>query len=601
MNLRIAHTLKLQQVVASLFLALLFITYFSQIQTYDSHKLVSGLTLILFLRALQLVERRAREKIVLTFTSAIILSFCLPLNNFQRWMLFLILTLTFLAWKSEVQTIRQKLKALINPTMVYLIFINFFAVLKHFGDYVLQFSTFGYDNALHFSLYKAYRITNWFPFVHPNKWSSNFDLFHNYPSGQSALFSFLSDLIIGASSNPIDNLEAYFLILVTVLISIWYLSSRLMIGTHSNKNSYLTILSGLAITIAFAGIFLTNGFPPYLFGLLLVLLWTQYISKELNKMHHILIIGIFVPTLILVSPLLIFCIFFPVVALTVNELKAMVSLRRTVALIGTVFYLLTCAISTLLINGQTSSKFGWRQILTGGGIQPPNVAESILLMTLIVFVGVLKWRRFLDPLYLVLLSTFFSFVVISFLTIYFTGIIQYYAIKQFYVLLLISAIVVFQYSVSEAKVNWKTYSTLTLITSILIIATFFSKSYASGFMGTLPRALRADLQTSTWNQNVVNSNLQTKAISLIPPERKNDCVIYRVAQFDSDLNSRWANALLSEQSTSSSCFNAYWNSNSISDEELLAKLENFQSSFTLVVSDKSNLINIPSNVFIVRV
>ena len=135
----------------------------------------------------------------------------------------------------------------------------------------------------------------------------------------------------------------------------------------------------------------------------------------------------------------------------------------------------------------------------------------------------------------------------------------------------------------------------------MITSIHYSKVFTSGFMGTLPRALSADLQRGSWDQNVVNSNLQIRAISQIPHARRNDCIIFRVAQFDSDLNSRWANSLSSSQSTTNSCFNAYWNSNTISDEKLLAKLANIKLPFTLIVSDKSNFTNLPTNVFVIRV
>lgn len=590
-----------RKVVTPVILVSLLISNFLEIQHFDSHQLVSGFSLILFLRVLHLVETEAKAKTILISTCAIILSFCIPFCNYQRWIISLILILIFLIRKSKAQSTRKHFEALINPTIMYLIFINIFVMLKHFGNYVLQFSTYGYDNALHFSLYKAYRITNWFPFVHPSKWSSNFELFHNYPSGQSALFSYLSELNIGSSTSPLDNLMSYFLLNSVVLASVGYLSSRLIFSGQKSFRSFTSSVAGSVIAIAFAGIFFTDGFPPYLFGLFLVLLWTRSAILDEKNSNQVWVSGFLGLVMLFISPLILLCIIIPIIVLSILELRNLLLAKSYLAITTRILFFLFCAILALKINAETSSRFGWRQILSGGGIQPPNVLEVIILMACVVLVTILSWRQLTSPLNLVLFSTAISFVALAAITIHFAGTIQYYAIKQFYLLLVISSIVIFKYLSSGQKITLKYGLGTSLIVLLMITSIHYSKVFTSGFMGTLPRALNADLQKGAWDQNVVNSNLQIKVVSLIPSARKNDCVIFRVAKFDSDLNSRWANSLSSSQSTSNSCFNAYWNSNAMSDEKLLARLAKIQSSFILAVSDNMNFTNIPKNVLVIRV
>jgi hypothetical protein len=68
---------------------------------------------------------------------------------------------------------------------------------------IVQFLSFGYDNAFHLMVYRGFRETSWLPVKYVSSWWSDFGLFESTPIGSSALFSFLSSAIIGGNQNAI--------------------------------------------------------------------------------------------------------------------------------------------------------------------------------------------------------------------------------------------------------------------------------------------------------------------------------------------------------------------------------------------------------------
>jgi hypothetical protein len=196
-----------------------------------------------------------------------------------------------------------------------------------------------------------------------------------------------------------------------------------------------------------------------------------------------------------------------------------------------------------------------------------------------------------------------SFVIIAATTIIFTGSIQYYAIKQWYLCLVFISIVVFKFAFQKQSGRVIQQFSKFMVGVAIVIPATYTNVYAGGFMGTFPKAIAQLLNQDTWVQSPVDSNLHFKLLSSISDIKVRHCVVFRVENYDSDLNSRWANSLLRTESMSENCFKGYWNSNRLSDTELIEHLSKIDENFiifgTRLVNFK-NAATLPNNVELMK-
>jgi hypothetical protein len=480
-------------------------------------------------------------------------------------------------------------------------------MFSHFSNFALQFLSFGYDNALHFSLYKSFRETSWYPILDVGNWSSDFSLFKSYPSAQAALFSLLSEIFVGGTDDPIRNLSAYFSLVFLVFILTIFLIYRIL-QVQNNARLQVKIsffISAATVCYAFGGIFLTNGFPPYLFGLFVLLVWLSAVNVNENNHSNIFLLGGLCFFMILNSPALLFCVLFPCAVLVTKELLNLFHEKRFSLLVVRSTYLAGMAIVTLSVNSELSSKFGWRQILAGGGVQPPNIFISSSLSAVVCAVLWMERKSiYRSPLLQVLLSSVLSFVILAVTTIVFTGSIQYYAIKQWYLCLVFISIVVFKFAFQKRSESALKQLSKFMVGIAIVIPATYTNVYAGGYMGTFPKAVAQLLNQDTWAQSPVNSNLHLKLSSSISDIKVRHCVVLRVEKYDSDLNSRWANSLLRTESMSENCFKGYWNSNQLSDTELIDRLSKIDENFIIISTqpvDFKNAATLPNNIELMTV
>jgi hypothetical protein len=589
-----------------LFSLVLLLLNFPQIILLDINQVVSSLCVIALMWFFQLLSDRNSRLVAIQLTiGTLLISFLLQISNFQRWLIFLVLIIFAIAALIRINPKQKPVKSVLLTLGIYLILFTIYRVILYFQAYALQFMTFGYDNALHFSLYKSYQITSWYPFVNQLEWASNLSLFQNYPSGQAALFSFLSEIFAGNQNKPLLALCSYFLLLLCNFIGIIYLVRLLIVKFSSGIRSFMAWISAIVIATAFAGVLFVDGFPPYLLGLMLVLLWALTLKFDEREGSQIYVLGVTAFSLSLISPLLIFCILLPATFLFFREIHSHWSSHQYLAVSLRFFYISALGILAILINSMTSSKFGWRQLLAGGGIQPFNKVEAVLIV--MSFVTTLYGQRkklFTNSLSLIALSTLASFSVLAILTIAYTGSIQYYAIKQLYVCLLILTIVVMKYLFEMNQSSLAKILGSTLIIGIFSVSLLYSKVYTTGFMGTMPNAIRSISNEKSWQTSSVDSHNLIRMKGKLNPILQNQCLIFRVSPFESDLNSRWANAIGNSNSTSEACFGAYWNSHMLSDQELISKLKSSSMDYVLIValSQKENFSSyISKNVSLVLI
>jgi hypothetical protein len=519
----------------------------------------------------------------------ILVSFFIPLSHSNRWRILFIITICALLLHFKEIDFRKLKKTTLRVAIIFFGLKLLFGILSRVPEYILRFFSFGYDNAFHFAIYRYYRAEPRFPFGSKSPWATDFGLFKTYPSGQGALWSFLAEPIIGNNLETEKNLVAYAVINIVLLIILNFLVFSL-IYQHSQKSIFDLVFIGfvsLAVSIGYFGIFFTNGFIPYAAGIVVVLIYLKVQSSNMSKTSRFLSVFFATLLLLLISPALIAFLFLPGLVTTFGYFKEAFSSANYMRV---VFMLsLSCALALLgyFFQVVTSSNFGWRLILSPGGVIKPNVYVALLLFLTVAIALTLRWRSTLSSLIIQLvLSGAFSVILLSSTTIIFTGSVQYYAVKQLHVWLVLAAVGA-AITLVTIKSNHKMSNLLRASFFLLLIVPLITPtSFRSPWMGNMIGVLSATLDKSQWDSQIVNvadirSGLETvNSLEKISAE----CLILRTKGLESDLNSRWINALNVEPSITENCFSAFWNSAPLTDQELESRLSDLDSDF-LILTD----------------
>jgi hypothetical protein len=222
---------------------------------------------------------------------------------------------------------------------------------------------------------------------------------------------------------------------------------------------------------------------------------------------------------------------------------------------------LVLSLAALAYYLETSSNLGWRQVYAGGGIQPPNLPAAFLLLIASGFMFLRTLRIIKTNIVIqIFLSGTMSVGLLSAITILFTGSIQYYAIKQFYVWAYLAVIFVgmgHHFKKKDSSILNK--SIIFLAVFAVCLSLFNSKVFTGGFMGTTRNALLETLREEAWDRQVVNAKSLIGIASNFD-EEQGYCYVLVSANGESDLNSRWLNALDGDGLVTSKCFEVYWSS-----------------------------------------
>jgi hypothetical protein len=247
----------------------------------------------------------------------------------------------------------------------------------------------------------------------------------------------------------------------------------------------------------------------------------------------------------------------------------------------------------------TSGSFGWRQILAPGGVQRPNLLIAIFITALFIVTSI-KYRSDFS-IWLLTISGALSVAFLSSITFIYTGSIQYYAVKQLYVWLPLAFLFITTqiWKFKFASKNVTESNLAGFIALFLVFFSFWTNSPSNGFMGTPVSAVRNLASQSTWYQSVVygpNFLNDYPSSNSSPPK----CVIFRVNPSESDLNSRWANALTNPLSMSSKCFDGYWNSSPLTTVQVIDRLRHLNENYLLILplseKDSTSKLSLPNNI-----
>jgi hypothetical protein len=471
--------------------------------------------------------------------------------------------LLFFVDKPQHKNYSEKFKSWVKKATPALIGIQaIYLVMKDQIVYVIQFLSFGYDNAFHLSLFRQFNVAGHFPAPFSDSGWSDFSLFRSYPTGQAAVFSLLSKVLFGNPKGFSEEIASFFtMILVAFILSILFGYKLVLAGrTMTRMNLLSSFLFLLIGSFVYLGIFVSNGFPPYLLGIMVLLVYAIQNSNG-NLIIQAQKLGCTIFLLMLVSPALIFFLIIPSLFLLKSLISDLYISRDGWRFAKSIYLPLVLSLAALAYYLETSSNLGWRQVYAGGGIQPPNLPAAFLLLIASGFMFLRTLRIIKTNIVIqIFLSGTMSVGLLSAITILFTGSIQYYAIKQFYVWAYLAVIFVgmgHHFKKKDSSILNK--SIIFLAVFAVCLSLFNSKVFTGGFMGTTRNALLETLREEAWDRQVVNAKSLIGIASNFD-EEQGYCYVLVSANGESDLNSRWLNALDGDGLVTSKCFEVYWSS-----------------------------------------
>jgi hypothetical protein len=154
-------------------------------------------------------------------------------------------------------------------------------------------------------------------------------------------------------------------------------------------------------------------------------------------------------------------------------------------------------------------------------------------------------------------------------TFFMTGSIQYYAIKQTLVML---GFLVIYCAINIYEINKILFQRLSIYFGILffIFALNHPREYTGAFMGSLRNTAQSTLLTNNWSGEFVDANLILRILNR-PEIEEASCLVMHIQDEEGDLNSRWLNALNSRSPITEKCFSIFWNSTSLTKDEILSR------------------------------
>lgn len=572
------------------------VLYFS-----DSFSIVNLISIFLISVSVTIVsqfKKRDTENYInpITLLAVLFISFFIPASNFNRLLILTLLLCFFYRRPLNFHTIPYP-----SISWTYICILSFsvlYMILSEFSDYILQFLTFGYDHAFHFSSYRGYLLTNWFPFFSTDNWWTDFELFRRSPTGSSAFFSFVSLALPIRLDDSSSLLVGYASILLSLLIGVVFLIFKLtqLRVEKTSLKPLLFLLSSFLMLYSMLTL-ITNGFPPYALSVFIILLW-YYVDLDLpNLIGRLATYLSAVFLLLLITPAPLGFMVIPGLKLVIELFILLKKSQNKKLLPSTLFVLASFTFMVFELANRSSASFGWRQLLEPGGVHQPSILFAILIgLGSIYMITKSAWTvLYSDQLFLIVISGALSVFGLSLLTFLNTGEIRYYAVKQYYVWSAISVIFIvlkLEYSLTKsAGYLGRFYIAFTLGVVLILLSSSFKSE--SPFMGELPSVLRATLDKSSWQYQIVDSNVLTYIDR--SSKKGTRCILNRVNPQESDLNSRWANAVSRNFDLSEECFGIYWNSSALEFEGIIERIRVVDRPTLVYVPESLKPIRVPGN------
>jgi hypothetical protein len=358
------------------------------------------------------------------------------------------------------------------------------------------------------------------------------------------------------------------------------------------------MISGV-VAVSILGTMFTNGFVTYPLAIMITFLYIIF-SEPLKDMNdNVFITLLTMSCLYLVAPPTAILLSIALGLTLFKRIKIFKNGKISLA-ISDYQILISCLFFAMLfyfISNKTVTKYGWQQINEHGLIHPMNYISMFLLslLTLYVMFRDKAWSSFK----LIVLAGLLSLIVFTTINWLSTGTIQYYGIKQAYLVAVFEVVYVTRFIVKEIvdKIYFKAFLTVGLV--CILVIPILNPPFPTGFMGTVPNVVIHTFDRKNWIFDYVNADLILKIDSRT--KQNTQCVVFKYGVRDSDLNSRWVNALKYDSKLDDVCFNWGQVANSSSLEELSERLEDSNERITLVVGQSQKLPEFPVNVAVVRI
>jgi hypothetical protein len=505
-----------------------------------------------------------------------------------KWLL-TFLFLLFYSKKHEEKiesSLKVEFKSVFSIVFVYILQLT----LVSKSNYVLQFLGFGFDNALHFDLVRAFEKTPWYAFVDGQIWGSTFSSFEKYPAGYASVASYIFEFFLEGNNDVRFDLASYFLV-NTIIFGICVALIYNLINSKSRISSILAVLICLVLAISVFGILFTNGFVSYLLALMIILMYLQWQQVSTSSNSNILASFSTFMSLYLIAPPVSVLVSFSVAVVFLSRVKKLFRGGLNIGLkdLHFFFYCIFFLILFVFIYVRTVNRYGWRQVNEFGLIQPIHFTIVALLTIATLFI--VFTERSDSNFRLVVVSGILSMLVLISINLLSTGTVQYYAIKQSYLVSILESLYIAKYIFDkfESKRGLESFFAFCLI-GLLTFPALYPK-FATGFMGTLPNVMVRTLNQSTWLYDYVNSNLILEINSAT--KRDTRCLIFKYGIRDTDLNGRWINALKQESGIKDVCFHFGQIANNMTLERLGESLKETNIPVSIVVSEAQSVV--PSN------
>lgn len=509
---------------------------------------------------------------------AIGISYIFPLTNTQRGLIGLALLLAL-----HLSPNKWKLTGNSATNAVYVLFglEAIYFLLTSFWDRALQFMLYGYDNAFHFSLFRLYTSSQQFPNSFNENWPSDFVLFKQYSGGFYAVASFLSSTLSGQTADSRELVVGYFMAIILFFIGIWF-TSIIILKSFSTTNFHLVVFCLSIALISSVGILLTNGYPPYLYALLILCLLLMRLCNTRNFGEVLIWTSVGFHLILISQPLVSWNLIPLFLFLFISFIKKLLLKQIVRADITSISLSIFLGLITFLMVSETANSFSLETLLVVGAVQPLTIEYWIAIFILFVFVLYFSSRnRKLDVSTSLIISVSVPFIFLVFLTFIETGSVGYYAIKQGYIwsyFVCIGSILVFQLEKLQLP-KMGNFALPNLANFMLLVLIFASlqgsiapKVFTGAFMGTVKNVTLATVGPKTsWPDLGLDAPQLIEAAKLAK-SLDSECLLYRRNQKFTDLGSRWLNALSTNRVTEA-CFAVYWNSDALSDLEVADRIK----------------------------
>ncbi len=567
-NLRLRAVSLYYQIL--LFLA----TMFFSITLNNSN--ILGLLFLLLLFSLNNTQLEFAQKFALKSISFCLLTgltYTLPLSNTIRYGFGSLVVLLIHAFSQNWRILPLNLRAfsasILSIEILYIL-------IKSTSDRFLQFLIYGYDNAFHFSLFRIYMTSENYSDILQSNWTTDFELFRNYPGGFYAIGSTLASIIVGDTEDPINLLSAYFLILLILFLAIFFLSICLIKPKGIRDMRDMRPFAMVLPLVTSTGILLTNGYPPYLYSLLILLFLAILLLQEKRLSRAVVYTSICLHLLLISQPLVSLNLLTPLIAIAGYFLfKFIRGGLFTVDYLAILFGSALGLITFYLVSN-TNDAFGIETLKVVGGVQPLTVAFWAIQFVLALFFlyeAAIRSCFLISALCLISITTPLAFLL--YLTLNDSGSVGYYAIKQGYIWSYLVNLGIFVLLEQKKFAAWSkkkiSDTSEILVVTLIVVGSLIGatnpKYFTGPGMGTLENVIRASFgPKNEWSIMGLDAT-KILEVSSIASSSSEDCFVYRNDNFYSDLGSRWVNGL-SKNKVSNSCFSVYWNSDSLSQIEI---------------------------------